>query len=346
MTLQHRTETAAIEEIVLSTASGATATVLDHGATLRDLKVPAPGGGVQRVVLGFGDIELYRTNPTYFGATAGRHANRIRAGRFSLEGSEHALSLNEAGRNHLHGGFRGFSHRPWRVVSRAANAVTLELVSPAGEEGYPGTVTARCTYTLLDPGTLRVEMTAETDAPTIVNMAHHSYFTLEPGGSVRDLDLAIHAGHYTPVDETLIPTGEIAPVIDTPYDFRTARPVRWWGEGGAEYDINFVLDRHGDDGTTAEGLAHAATLRSPRSGLSLDVWTTEPGLQVFDGGFLGPEPAGLDGTRHFPHAGLCLETQRFPDGPNQVGFPSPALAPGGLYRHVTEYRFSLHRPEA
>lgn len=317
---------------VAFTAHGMAAEALAQGATLSDLLVPA-GGGLRRVVLGFADRRHYRPNPAHVGATAGRYANRIGGARFTLDGQTHALPVNDGGRNTLHGGPQGFGQQPWQLAARSTGAVTFRRLSPAGEAGFPGALTATCTYALPEPGVLRVTLTATADAPTVVNLAHHSYFTLLPGSSVRGYDLQVRAARFTPVDDALIPTGEIAPVAGTPFDFRTFRRLDHWGDGTFAYDINFVLDRAGP------GLAHAATVRSAAAGLALEVWTTEPGLQVYDAKYLGPEPVCRDGFRPFPHAAICLEAQRFPDSPNKPGFPSAVLRPGAEYRQVTEYRF-------
>jgi aldose 1-epimerase len=310
-----------IAEVSLSLPDGTRATAIGFGAALRSLTVPAPEGP-RPVVLGYPELAGYLHNPGYVGTTAGRHANRIGGGRFSLDGRIYQLALNERGRTHLHGGLRGFSHRPWRLVASDATAATFELVSPDGEEGYPGTLTARCTYALVAPATLRVTMTATTDAPTIVSLAHHSYFTLVPGRAVLEHRLAVHAGHLTPVDADLIPTGEIAAVDGTGFDFRQPRRLA----DGPRLDHNFVLDAAPE----ADGLHPAATVTG--GGLVLTCRTTAPGLQVYDG-------AGL-GVPFFPHAGLCLEPQHFPDGPNKPNFPSPVLRPGETYGQVTEYRFA------
>jgi aldose 1-epimerase len=312
---------AEIAEVTLALPDGTRAEVMGFGATVRELAVPAPGG-LRAVVLGYPDLAGYLDNPGYVGTTAGRHANRIAGGRFTLEGKAYQLGRNERGRTHLHGGLRGFSHRPWRLVDADAAAATFEIVSPDGEEGYPGTLTARCTYALTAPGTLTVTMTATTDAPTIVSLAHHSYFTLTPGRSVLDHRLQVAASRFTPVDADLVPTGEIADVAGGPYDFRRPRRLA----DGPRLDLNFVLD----GGAAADGLHPAASVAA--DGLVLTCRTTAPGLQVYDGGGL-PVP-------FFPHAGLCLEPQTFPDGPNRPNFPSPVLRPGETYRQVTEYRFT------
>jgi aldose 1-epimerase len=251
-------------------------------------------------------------------------------GRFKLDGKIHQLTLNEHGRTHLHGGRIGLSRRGWLILQHTDASVTLGLTSPAGEEGYPGTLEASCTYRLVDPGTLSIHMTAETDSPTIVNSAQHSYFTLNYGQSIRDHLLQIDAEHYTPTDGQLIPTGAIVSVTDTPFDFRRLRRI---AEAGISYDINFVLHH------AQAGLHRAARLLPPDGGIALEVYTTEAGLQFYDGGYLKASHPGLDGCPHFPHAGLCLEPGRFPDGPNHPNFPSPVLRPGEVYRQTTEYRF-------
>ncbi|MGH6644382.1 MAG: aldose epimerase family protein, partial [Bradyrhizobium sp.] len=207
-----------ISEIRLASAAGATASILSFGAALRDLVVPLPGGEMRRVVLGFDSLEGYLENNRYLGVTVGRHASRIDRGHLSIDGTTYQLTLNDAGMHHLHGGAAGFSRKPWRIVIADDTSVTLALVSPDGDDGYPGTLDVRCTYRLLDPGTLGVAMTATADAPTIVSLAHHSYFSLMPGASIRDHLLQVHAGRYTPFGPDMLPTGEIASVAGTPYD--------------------------------------------------------------------------------------------------------------------------------
>ena len=320
-----------IHDIALASASGARARVLSFGAVLRDLEVPDATGTLRRVVLGYDDLDSYLANLSSVGATCGRFANRIRDGRFTLDGHDYQLGLNERGVTHLHGGWRGFSRRAWELGALDASSVTLTYRSGDGEEGYPGTLAVRCTYALLDPGTLRVTLEATTDAPTPVNLAHHSYFTLDPGTSVRELEVEIAAANHTPVDALKIPTGEIAPVAGTAYDFR--RPRRLDADP-ADYDMNFVLD-----GAAGAEPRFAARARSTASGLALEVWTTEPGLQMYDGQYLVPTEHGIGGLTHGPHAGICFEAQNFPDAVNQPTFPSPWLRPGETYRQVTEYRF-------
>jgi aldose 1-epimerase len=322
-----------VSEARLALSSGMEASVIGFGSILRDLVVPVAGGAPRRVVIGFPTLAGYLADGVCIGANMGRCANRIAKGRFDLDGKPVQLVIND-GVNHLHGGPNGFGRRVWAIASTDGQAADLTLHSPAGEGGYPGTVEAHCIYRLLPPSTLEVTFTATTDAPTLVNIAHHSYFTLDYGKSVRDHLLQVHAARYTPTGPGLIPTGAIAPVAGTPYDFRAPRPLSDTRSGaGFFYDANFVLDRSG------AGLFHAATVTAPGSPLKMEVHTTEPGLQLYDADALGSAEAGIDGLRLGKNLGLCLEAQRFPDAPNHPDFPSVVLRPGETYRQVTEYRF-------
>jgi aldose 1-epimerase len=328
----HLPDGAAIAEVRLATRSGASASIITFGASVRDLIVPLRGGGARRVVLGYSNLDGYLTNPAYLGATVGRHASRIAGGRLPIAGALHQLTLNDGG-HHLHGGAIGFSHRPWRILAADDSAVALALVSCDGDQGYPGTLEARCVYRLVDPATLRVVMTASTDALTVVNFAHHSYFTLTPGQPIRNHRLMIDAAHYVPFDSALIPTGEIRSVAGTPYDFRSLRSIEDAAGGSFFYDACFVLNRSQDD------LFRAAVLQAPDDKLMMEVHTTEPCLVFYDAAKLAPDPPGLDGKPHIPHAGLCLEPIKFPDSANHPWFQQALLRPGELYRQVTEYRF-------
>lgn len=307
------------------------ASVLTFGAAIHDLIVPLRRG-TRRVVLGFDDPESYRGNPANLGVVVGRCANRIADGRFVLDGREYRLPRNEKGRTHLHGGSPGFGHRSWRLIESGTAHVLLALDSRDGDQGYPGEVEATCRYSLEAPATLRVELRARTTAPSPVNLAQHSYFTLVETGDIRAHVLTLDADHYTPTDDRLIPTGAIAPVAGTPYDFRAARAI---GASGHRYDINMVL--RGAAGV----LRRAARVEAPARDLMMELWTTEPGLQLYDSANLAPGARGIGGQRHFPHAGLCLEPQRFPDSVNHPNFPPVVLRPGEEYRQVTEYRFSV-----
>ena len=249
-----------VKEITLQSAGGATASVITWGAVLRDLVVPA-ASGPQRVVLGLNSLDDYRAYSPHFGATPGRFANRIAGGRFTLDGRGYTLPTNEKGKNTLHGGPKGFGKLPWHLDHAEASAVRLVLDSPDGDAGFPGAVRATCTYRLLDPGTLVVELEAHTDAPTLVNLAHHSYFNLDGSPDVLDHEVQLNCPFMTPADADNIPTGEILAVKGTPYDFTAPRPIR--NAAGTTYDNNFVLGPMPDPRT---GLAHAATVRSPRNG--------------------------------------------------------------------------------
>ena len=323
-----------IKEITLRNAAGATATVITWGAVLRDLLVPALAGP-QRVVLGLNSIEDYRAYSSHFGATPGRFANRIAGGQFSLDGRSYTLPTNDKGKNTLHGGPRGFGKRPWRLDHADEASVVLMLDSPDGDAGFPGALQATCTYTLLDPGTLVVDLRATTDAPTLVNLSHHSYFNLDGGPDILDHEVQLNAPFMTPADVDSIPTGEIRAVAGTAYDFTTMRTVR--NPSGVAYDNNFVIAATPDPVT---GLAHAATVRSPRTGLTLELHTDQPAFQFYDAAKLNCPVPGLGGAHYGPHGGLALEAQVYPDAPHHRHFPSAVLRPGETYHQRSEYRFS------
>lgn len=322
-----------IFECALTSPAGAEVKILSWGAAIHDMKVPHRGG-TQRVVLGLNSGEDYVAHSPHMGAIAGRYANRIAHGRFWLDGVPYDLEQNFRGRHALHGGAHGFSRRPWKIGAIEPGRLELTLHSPAGEAGYPGALDVTCVYTLAGTATLRIELTATTSAPTIVNLAAHSYFNLDGSADVRDHELQIVSAFVTPVDEDLIPTGEIAAVAGTPFDFRAPRPVRH--ASGQRYDHNYVVARLPDPETR---LAHVATLRSPVNGLAMELHSSEPGVQFYDGGGLGPPVAGLGGVAYGPFAGLCLEPQRFPDSPNRRHFSGATLRPGETYSQTTEYRF-------
>ena len=322
-------------EVSLRSAGGAEAKIISWGGVLRDLVVPSPRGP-QRVVLGLTSMEDYAKHSPHMGATAGRFANRIARGRFAIDGHAYETPCNEGGKNSLHGGGKGlgFGARPWKLGLHDASSVTMSLHSPAGEAGYPGNLSVSCSYRLLEAATLEIEMRAWTDAPTLVNLAHHSYFNLDGSADARDHELLLHSDFYTPVDDENIPTGEILKVADTPFDFRAVRPIR--NAAGQRYDHNFVVSPMPDRTT---GLAHAATLHSAQNGLSMEVRSTEPGLQFYDGAKLNCPVPGHGGVVYGAHAGLCFEAQTYPDAPNRRHFPSAIVRPAAAYRQVTQYRF-------
>jgi aldose 1-epimerase len=299
-----------VEQVELSSGR-LRAEVLTLGAIVRSLEVSG-----RNVVLGLDTVEDYLTRSRYFGAVVGRYGNRIAGGRFTLDGAEYRLPANN-GPNSLHGGTEGFDRKVWTIADRSATSVTLTLTSPDGDQGYPGTLTASVTYTL-DNDALRIDYAAETDAPTVVNLTNHSYFNLNGGGDVLDHVVRIEAEHYLPVDADKIPTGERAPVKGTPFDFTEPHAVGERYDGA--YDHCFVLD--GGMWVTA-------------GGLTMEVTTTEPGVQFYSGSM-------LDGvaTPYGPFAGLCLETQHFPDSPNQPDYPSTVLRPGERRTSTTTYAFT------
>jgi aldose 1-epimerase len=334
-----------IHEIAIASPDGsARAKVIAFGATLRDLEVKRANGQMQRVVLGFETLEDYIKHSPHAGATAGRFANRIKAGRFELDGKSYTLPLNENGRTALHGGGpTGFAKLPWVVTHSDAHSATFAHTSPDGTNGYPGTMLVSCRYQLLDGGALRIVMEATTDAATVVNLAHHSYFNLDGSADILDHTLAIRSNLMTPIDGDLIPNGEMRAVAGTAWDFRTARPIRMMGGDGTRvwYDHNWILRRDRSEACAhpTERIAHAATLASVKSGLTMETWTTEPALQFYDGFKLNVAVPGHGGVRCGANAGLCLEAQHCPDSPNLPHFPSTVLRPGAVYAQVTEYRF-------
>jgi aldose 1-epimerase len=332
-----------VAEVALRSAAGAEAKIITFGAIVRDLTVPT-SRGPQRVILGLDDIEGYAAPAgRHMGAIVGRYGNRIGHGRFALGGETFQLDLNEnrldpagPGRQHLHGGAKGFSQRVWTVIDRTAASATFALVSEDGDMGYPGRLVATCTYSLTEPATLRLVLEATCDRATPVNLTTHLYYNLDGSADILDHALEIAAEHVTPTDEELIPTGEVRSVAGTSYDFRASRPIRAAKHGAeAEYDINYVLS--GPRGS----LNHAATLASGKSAVAMELWTTEPGLQFYGGHKLNVPKGGLSGASYGRYGGLCLEPQRFPDGPNKPHFPPSIVRPGEVSRQVSELRFQV-----
>lgn len=312
------------------------------GAALRVLEVPGRDGSTN-VVLGFADLDDYRGPPRFYGAAIGRYANRIGAARFGLDGAEYRLAAND-GANSLHSGPRGFDQQFWEVATRTGESVTFRHLSPAGFNGFPGNLRTEVRYTIAEDG-LAIALTANTDAPTIVNLTHHGYFNLAgeaSGASILDHWLQIPASRTTPVDAALIPTGELRSVAATPFDFRSPKPIGrdigmedaqlGFGQG---YDHNFVLDgAHG-------ALRRVAILFDPGSGRVMEVHSTEPGLQFYSGNHLAGGAPGTSGRVYAARDGLCLEPQKFPDSPNRPEFPSARLDPGETYRHDIALRFRV-----
>jgi aldose 1-epimerase len=308
--------------------------LLTWGARLAELWVPDRAGALADIVLGHDNLDDWQTHGTYVGATCGRYGNRIAGGRFTLDGRVVQLDQNESAQ-HLHGGTHGFDLKVWQIESQSDTHVTFTTTSPDGEMGYPGTLNARTTYRI-DQG-LVIEMEAKTDAPTIVNLVNHAYFNLagQGSGDILGQHLQVEAGFYVPVDDRLIPTGEVLSVTGTPFDFRAARPLGrdMPGEGG--FDHNFCLSA--PRGT--DGLRRCLQAVDPASGRRMQLSTTEPGLQLYTGAHFDQTP-GKSGARYPKFAGFAAETQRYPDSPNRPQFPSARLDPGQTYRHVMHFDFT------
>ncbi|MBA3909431.1 MAG: galactose-1-epimerase [Rhodobacter sp.] len=321
-----------VRTVTLTGNHGLALTLMNLGARVTQLWVPDRTGKTADIVLGHDSLDDYLTHGRHMGATCGRFANRIAGGRFTLDGTEVQLDRNE-GANQLHGGSDGFDHRLWDIAETSANHATFILTSPAGDMGFPGKVQARCTYRL-SGARLMIEMTATTDAPTLVNLAHHSYFNLAGHGSgdVLGHHLQIAARHYLPVDVTNIPTGAVLPVAGTPFDFAEARSIGQTMPGPGGFDHCFCLSAPLAD-TEGQLLRPCATLHDPASGRRLRLLTNQVGLQVYTGAHFD-RTAGKAGAKYGRFAGIALETQGFPDAPNQPQFPSTRLELGQEYHHL------------
>jgi aldose 1-epimerase len=334
----------AVTMFALTNAHGLELRAMTYGAIITSLKVPDRSGALGDIVLGFDRFEEYLNDPPYFGAIIGRYGNRIAGGQFTLDGRTYSLAKNN-GPNHLHGGRKGFDKAIWQATPSAGGAaVAFSRTSPDGEEGYPGNLQVRVSYTLTDSNELIVEYHARTDKATPINLTQHTYFNLtgDVAGDILGHELTIRADRFTPVDATLIPTGQIAPVEGTPFDFRRptaigariAQPHQQLANGNG-YDHNWVLNRNG------QGLEPAARVVEPKSGRTLDVATTEPGLQFYTGNFLDGTIKGKGGRVYARRTGFCLETQHFPDSPNKPAFPSTILRPGQEYSTKTVFTFGV-----
>jgi aldose 1-epimerase len=334
----------AIELFTLTNPGGVEVRAMTYGGIIVSLRVPDRRRQLDDIVLGFDTAAEYAAGHPYFGAIVGRYANRIANGRFVLDGKTYQLATNN-GPNHLHGGVKGFDKVIWSgepFQDDRGAGVVFTYTSGDGEEGYPGTVKARVTYTLTDRNELLFDYHATADRPTVINLSQHSYFNLAGQGSrdVLEHELQIHADRYTPVDDTLIPTGELAAVAGTPFDFRalTAIGARIGQDHvqlvrGRGYDHNYVLTRTGPD------LQNAARVVERTTGRTLEVATTEPGVQFYSGNFLDGTITGKQGRVYRQRYGFCLETQHFPDSPNEPAFPSTVVGPGQEYRSRTVFRF-------
>jgi aldose 1-epimerase len=344
--LRRREPAMEMDAFTIRNANGMAVRFIAYGGSIVSLEVPDRTGRLADVVLGYDSLEGYEADRHYLGALIGRYANRIAKGRFTLDGHVHAVTVND-GPNHLHGGRRGFHKVPWDVTpfeDGDVRGALLSYTSVTGDEGYPGTLSVSVMMTLNDDNELALDYAAVADEPTPVNLTQHSYFNLagHDAGDIRGHELTIAASRYTPVDASLIPTGALSDVSGTPFDFRAARTIGAALDsederlriGGGGFDHNFVLDR----AERAEDAALAARLHDPGSGRVLEIYTTEPGLQLYSGQALGGV-AGK-GIVYPAYAGVALETQHFPDSPNQPSFPNTILRPGEGFTSRTVYRFS------
>ncbi|TWU64472.1 Aldose 1-epimerase precursor [Crateriforma conspicua] len=322
--------------------------VVPLGAIITAIRVPDASGAMADVVLGFNDVSNYTdaVDHPYFGAVVGRYGNRIAKGEFQLNGQTYRLACNN-GSNHLHGGDVGFDRKEWTVVSSDDNQMVLQLESPDGDEGYPGNLIVTVTYKVSAPGDLEVLYEATTDQATPVNLTQHTYFNLggEGSGDILDHELKLNASQFVPVDPTLIPTGQLADVADTPFDFRQAKPISRdilsshpQLEIGQGFDHNFIISK---DSSNQQSISLAASVKHPTSGRTLEVWTDQPGVQFYSGNFLDGRLTGKSGSAYTRNSGFCLETQHFPDSPNQIGFPSTILYPDSQYKTKTIFRFGF-----
>ncbi|MCG6929978.1 MAG: galactose mutarotase [Desulfofustis sp.] len=322
--------------------NGSLVSITNFGGLITSIRVPDRSGELTDVVLGYDTLDEYIDDRIYIGSLVGRYANRIRDGKVEILGETYQLSCNRPS-IHLHGGNVGFNKKVWTgegVERDGGCGVELALTSPDGEEGFPGTLKVRVRYLFTPASELVISYRAETDKPTIVNLTQHSYFNLAGGGSVAGHHLSINGSHITPVGGDLIPTGALLPVEKTPFNFKNSRRLgaamaegHEQKPGGAGFDHNYVLDTNGDLSRVA------ASLHEPVSGRTMEVRTTKPGLQLYTGNYLNGTLRGRGGATFDQHGALCLETQYYPDSPNQPTFPSPVLLPGEIYRHTTVYRF-------
>ena len=329
-----------VEKFILSNSQGITATVMNLGGTVISLKMPDREGEIKEITLGFDNLQQYLTSHFYFGAAIGRFANRIAKGVFQLNGIKYHLALNDHGLNHLHGGNKGFDKVIWQAESfedTASTGVVFSYLSSDGEEGYPGNLKVTVTYSLNEDNEFKIEYDAQTDKSTIVNLTNHTYWNLTGAGSgtVMNHQLTLKSKKYLLVDNSLIPTGEIKNVYGTPMDFTKSKLI---GEdihdtaGG--YDHCFVIEPSNQE------LNLAAKVYEPKSGRTMEILTTTPGIQFYSGNFL-TDTKGADGALFQKHSGLCLETEFFPNSINEPGFPSPILYPDRTYHQVTIHRFSI-----
>ena len=328
----------------LTNKHGVQVAITNFGGTVVSIKVPDRQGNFADITHGYDDIAGYAGGKAYFGATIGRYGNRIAHGEFTLDGVKYKLAKND-GDNTLHGGIIGFNKVYWDAKDVTGNgpaSLQLDYLSKDGEEGFPGTLTARVVFTLTDSNELKIAYSATTDKKTVLNLTNHTYFNLAGGGTILDEELTLGADKFTPVDKGLIPTGELRPVAGTAFDFRKPMVIGARIENDDEqlkfghgYDHNWVLNSHG----SAKPML-AATVVDPKSGRKLEVWTTEPGVQFYTGNFLDGSDRGKGGATYVRRSALCLETQHFPDSPNHPSFPTTELLPGAKFFSETIFKFS------
>jgi aldose 1-epimerase len=338
---------AAVEEYTLTNARGVEVKIITYGGIITSVKTPDRDGNVANIALGCPNLKDYETKSPYFGALIGRYGNRLAGGKFTLDGKTYTVPVNN-GPNSLHGGIVGFDKKVWqaKVVEGADGvALGLTLTSPDGEEGYPGTLNVRVAYTLTDANELHLDYTAATDKPTVLNLTNHAYWNLlgEGRGTIYGHILMLNADRYTPDDENLIPTGELAPVTGTPFDFRAPKAIAAAVRSdhpqviiGRGIDHNFVLNRPALDDPS---LIPTARVYEPGCGRVMEVWTTEPGIQVYTGNFLDGSVYGPSGRAYRQGDAIALETQHFPDSPNHLNFPSTELRPGQTHGSTTVFKF-------
>ena len=330
-----------VEIFTLTNSHGLKARVMTWGATLVSMHTPDRHGALADITLGFDTLDGYLGAHPYFGVIAGRYANRIAKGKFTLDGKEYTLAVNN-GTNHLHGGIKGFDKKNWHAkIASDSKSVSLSALSRDDEEGYPGTLSATVTYMLTEKNELRIAYEAKTDKPTVLNLTNHAYWNLAGAGEgdILGHELTLHARQFTPVDDGSIPTGKIEPVAGGPMDFTRAKIIgkdiaQVAGTPGG-YDHNFVIDAK-----EPLALSPTAELHDPKSGRVMKVSTTEPGVQFYTGNYLDGTITGKGGKVYQKNFGVCLETQHFPDSPNQPAFPSTVLRPGEIFSSTTVYEFS------
>ena len=328
-----------VEAYLLENAGGMKVKVITYGAIIVSIDAPDAKGQMADMVLGFDSVGEYENEGSiYFGACCGRYANRLAKGKFSIDGTEYSVAVNN-GPNGLHGGLVGFDKKVWNAEIVGNNAVKMMLTSPDGEEGYPGTLNVELVYTLTDDNEVKLDYRAVTDKKTILNLTNHSYFNLAGGGSIHGQEMQINADRYTVVDDDATPLGELRAVAGTEMDLLTSTPI---GKNihlvqGLGYDHNYCINQ------SAPGeLRLAASVFDPESGRTMECWTTEPGVQLYTGNYLGGVK-GKGGAVYNQHEGFCLETQHYPDSPNHPDFPSTELAPGETYTQTTIYRFGVKK---